>query len=57
MRVLGMKTDGFEKHDQHDTCAVEQFERTFRYFVRDETNMLSLAEFSAMLASLGMLGA
>lgn len=33
---------------------LEQFEGTFRYFARDETNTLSLPEFTAALASLGM---
>lgn len=33
---------------------LEQFESTFRYFARDKTNTLSLTEFTAMLASLGM---
>ncbi|KAL4080698.1 calponin homology domain-containing protein [Scleroderma citrinum] len=33
---------------------LEQFEGTFRYFARDETNTLSLPEFCAALASLGM---
>lgn len=33
---------------------LEQFESTFRYFDRDETNTLSLLEMSAALASLGI---
>ncbi|EGO24049.1 hypothetical protein SERLADRAFT_470713 [Serpula lacrymans var. lacrymans S7.9] len=33
---------------------LEQFESTFRYFDRDETNTLSLSETSAALASLGL---
>ncbi|KAH7927772.1 hypothetical protein BV22DRAFT_1150413 [Leucogyrophana mollusca] len=33
---------------------LEQFESTFRYFDRDETNTLSLSETSAALASLGI---
>ena len=33
---------------------LEQFESTLRYIVPDETNTLSLAEFTATLASLGM---
>ncbi|KIJ62611.1 hypothetical protein HYDPIDRAFT_114269 [Hydnomerulius pinastri MD-312] len=34
---------------------LEQFESTFRYFDRDETNTLILSEFSAALASLGII--
>ncbi|KAF9221592.1 hypothetical protein BS17DRAFT_785019 [Gyrodon lividus] len=34
---------------------LEQFESTFRYFDRDETNTLVLSEFSAALASLGII--
>lgn len=34
---------------------LEQFEGTFRYFDRDETNTLILSEFSAALASLGII--
>ena len=33
---------------------IEQFESTFRYFVKDETNTLDLAEMAAALASLGI---
>lgn len=33
---------------------LEQFESTFRYFARDGTNTLSLADFNAALASLGL---
>ena len=33
---------------------LEQFESTFRYFDRDETNTLVLSEFTAALASLGL---
>ncbi|KAI0322018.1 calponin homology domain-containing protein [Amylostereum chailletii] len=33
---------------------IEQFESTFRYFDRDETNTLSLSEMAAALASLGI---
>ena len=33
---------------------LEQFESTFRYFDRDETNTLNLAEMIAALASLGI---
>ncbi|KIM56822.1 hypothetical protein SCLCIDRAFT_29336 [Scleroderma citrinum Foug A] len=33
---------------------LEQFESTLRYIAPDETNTLSLAEFTATLASLGM---
>ncbi|KIN99583.1 hypothetical protein M404DRAFT_965491 [Pisolithus tinctorius Marx 270] len=33
---------------------LEQFESTFRYFARDGTNTLSLPEFNAALASLGL---
>jgi len=33
---------------------LEQFESTFRYFDKDETNTLSLSEMSAALASLGI---
>ncbi|KAF8606856.1 hypothetical protein BDV93DRAFT_488758 [Ceratobasidium sp. AG-I] len=33
---------------------LEQFESTFRYFDRDETNILELAEMTAALASLGI---
>ncbi|KAG9078941.1 hypothetical protein FS749_008992, partial [Ceratobasidium sp. UAMH 11750] len=33
---------------------LEQFESTFRYFDRDETNTLELAEMTAALASLGI---
>jgi len=33
---------------------LEQFESTFRYFDRDETNTLILSEFTAALASLGL---
>lgn len=33
---------------------VEEFETTFRYFDRDEENKLALPEFSAALASLGI---
>ena len=33
---------------------LEQFESTFRYFDRDETNTLVLSEFIAALASLGV---
>ena len=33
---------------------LEQFESTFRYFDRDETNTLSLTEMSAALASQGV---
>lgn len=33
---------------------LEQFETTFRYFDKDETNTLSLPEMSAALASLGI---
>jgi Ca2+-binding EF-hand superfamily protein len=33
---------------------LEQFESTFRYFDKDETNTLSLPEMSAALASLGI---
>ncbi|KAI5980717.1 calponin homology domain-containing protein [Pisolithus albus] len=33
---------------------LEQFESTFRYFARDETNTLSLPDFNAALASLGL---
>ncbi|KAG9003122.1 hypothetical protein FRB90_011241, partial [Tulasnella sp. 427] len=33
---------------------LEQFESTFRYFDRDETNTLTLAELTAALASLGL---
>ena len=34
---------------------LEQFEGTFRYFDRDETNTLELAEMTAALASLGII--
>ena len=34
---------------------LEQFESTFRYFDRDETSTLVLSEFSAALASLGII--
>ncbi|KAG9315739.1 actinin-like protein [Chiua virens] len=34
---------------------LEQFESTFRYFDRDETNTLILSEFTAALASLGII--
>lgn len=34
---------------------LEQFESTFRYFDRDETNTLILSEFSAALASVGII--
>lgn len=34
---------------------LEQFESTFRYFDKDETNTLILSEFSAALASLGII--
>lgn len=33
---------------------LEQFESTFRYFARDDNNVLDLPEFSGALASLGM---
>jgi Ca2+-binding EF-hand superfamily protein len=33
---------------------LEQFESTFRYFDKDETNTLSLTEMTAALASLGI---
>ncbi|KAG6332187.1 hypothetical protein ID866_6902 [Astraeus odoratus] len=33
---------------------LEQFESTFRYFAHDETNTLTLSEFCAALASLGL---
>jgi Ca2+-binding EF-hand superfamily protein len=33
---------------------LEQFESTFRYFDKDETNTLSLPEMTAALASLGI---
>jgi Ca2+-binding EF-hand superfamily protein len=33
---------------------LEQFESTFRYFDKDETNTLSESEMSAALASLGI---
>lgn len=33
---------------------LEQFESTFRYFDRDETNTLDLDEMAAALASLGI---
>jgi Ca2+-binding EF-hand superfamily protein len=33
---------------------LEQFESTFRYFDRNETNTLELAEMTAALASLGI---
>ena len=33
---------------------LEQFESTFRYFDKDETNTLSQSEMSAALASLGI---
>jgi len=33
---------------------LEQFESTFRYFDRDETNTLNQAEMTAALASLGI---
>ena len=33
---------------------LEQFESTFRYFDRDESNTLSVTEMSAALASLGI---
>jgi Ca2+-binding EF-hand superfamily protein len=33
---------------------LEQFETTFRYFDRDETNTLSVSEMAAALASLGI---
>lgn len=33
---------------------IEEFEATFRYFDRDEENKLGLPEFSAALASLGI---
>ena len=33
---------------------IEQFESTFRYFDRDETNTLSQSEMTAALASLGI---
>jgi Ca2+-binding EF-hand superfamily protein len=34
---------------------LEQFEGTFRYFDKDETNTLSQAEMTAALASLGII--
>ena len=33
---------------------LEQFESTFRYFDKDETNTLTVSELSAALASLGI---
>lgn len=33
---------------------LEQFESTFRYFDKDETNTLNLSEMAAALASLGL---
>jgi len=33
---------------------LEQFENTFRYFDKDETNTLTVSELSAALASLGI---
>lgn len=33
---------------------LEQFETTFRYFDRDESNTLSISEMAAALASLGI---
>ena len=33
---------------------IEQFESTFRYFDKDETNTLNLSEMAAALASLGI---
>lgn len=33
---------------------LEQFESTFRYFDKDETNTLSVPELAAALASLGI---
>jgi hypothetical protein len=33
---------------------IEQFEGTFRYFDKDETNTLNLSEMAAALASLGI---
>jgi Ca2+-binding EF-hand superfamily protein len=33
---------------------IEQFENTFRYFDKDETNTLNLSEMAAALASLGI---
>lgn len=33
---------------------LEQFESTFRYFDRDETNTLNISEMAAALASLGI---
>ena len=33
---------------------IEQFESTFRYFDKDETNTLHLSEMAAALASLGI---
>jgi Ca2+-binding EF-hand superfamily protein len=33
---------------------IEQFESTFRYFDKDETNTLLLSEMAAALASLGI---
>ena len=34
---------------------LEQFESTFRYFDKDESNTLELAEMTAALASLGII--
>ena len=34
---------------------LEQFENTFRYFDRDETNTLEIAEMTGALASLGII--
>ena len=33
---------------------IEQFESTFRYFDKDETNTLNVSEMAAALASLGI---